>query len=188
MSTLLYGMYRESVPPEENVVRATTAVVEKDAPPAEAAGPPEWNERETDPNPDLGMVNRQVASDWHASEKYAPSWAATANPTSSFTYINERQDRVGTAAAREMAGEFGHGTMAYAIGIEPTLRDGAAFGADYFAVDERGAQETAGLYMQAAPGLDRDAVTAAAAAAESNSRDATAASVYKQWYAATIGG
>lgn len=188
MSTLLYGMMRAPVPADEAVVRATTHVVEQDAPPAEAPDAPEWNERETDPNPRLGLSSRQVASDWRESVQYPPGWAATANPTESFSYINGRQDSVGTAAAREMAGEQGHGTMAYAVGIEPTLRPGATFGADYFAVDERPTQDGIASQMSSAPGLDRDAVSAVAGKAGTLARDATASSTYEAWYSSMVGG
>lgn len=187
MSTLFYAQMREPVPADESVVRSTTAPVEPDAPPAEMQGPPEFNEVETDPNPHLGMVTRQVASDWHPSERYAPGWAGTANPTESNAIVNRQIDSSGTAAAREMAGHQGHGTMAYAVGIEPVIRDGAVFGADYFAAGERPIQETAGADMQPAPGMDRDAVSAAAGKAKTDARDANAAGLYQAWYAAMVG-
>lgn len=188
MSTLLYSLNRNAVPADENKLRSTADPVDEDAPAAEASGAPEWNERETDPNPNLtGLVNRQVASDWHAVEKYSPAWAAYANPTASFAEVNGKMDAVGTAAAREMRGEQGHGTMAYAVGIEPTLRDGSVFGADYFAVNEKGAQENVTNYMSVAPGLDHDHVAATAGAAKGAARDAAASSQYGAWYSAMMG-
>lgn len=184
MSTLFWGQYRDAIPTEENVVRRTAEPVDKNAPAAEMEGRPEFNEVETDPNPDLGFVNRQVASDWNASQKYAPGWAGTANPTESFAYVNERIDRVGTAAQREMNGEFGHGTMGFAVGIEPVIREGGQYGADYFAVDPKLIQETAGDYMQPDPSQDHDAVSATASQAVRNAKDAGAAGQYSAWYAA----
>lgn len=188
MSTLFWGQYRDSIPTDENIVRSTTEYVQTDAPPAEMEGPPEFNELETDSNPNLGMVTRQVASDWHASEQYSPSWADTANPTESFAYVNERMDKIGTAAAREMAGAFGHGTMAYAVGIEPVIRDGGQYGADYFAVDPRLIQETAGDYMVPDASHDHDAVGATAGQAVRNAKDAGAAGQYAAWYSALTSG
>jgi hypothetical protein len=187
MSTLLYAQMRHPIPADENTVRSTTAPVEPDAPPAEAKGAPEWNEVETDPNPHLGMATRQVASDWHQPEKYAPGWAAYANPTDSATIINQQVDSSGTAAARELAGQQGHGTYAYAVGIEPVVRDGASFGADYFEAAQRGAQEDIPDQMSRPFGVDRDDVSAVAYAAKVNARDATAASVYAAWYARVTG-
>lgn len=187
MSTLLYGMDRAPVPVDESAVRSTVDPSTPDAPPAEAAAAPDFNQVETDPNPHNGLATRQVASDWHASERYAPSWADRANPTASFAEVNSRIDSTGTAAARELAGEQGHGTMAYAVGIEPVLREGGAFGADYFAVDPRGAMEGIGDEMSLAPGVDHDVTGAVAGAAKSAARDATAASTYAAWYAQVAG-
>jgi len=189
MSTLLLGHHRDLVPTDENTVRRTTdPVPSSDSLPAEMVGPPEFNEVETDLNPHNGLATRQVASDWHASEKYTPGWAHIANPTASFAQINGQVDSSGTAAAREMMGEQGHGTMAYAIGIEPVIRDGGQYGADYFAVDPRLIQETGGAYMTPAPGIDRDSVSAGAANAVRNAKDAGAAGQYASWYAALQAG
>lgn len=188
MSTLLFGHNRDLVPTDENAVRLTTDPVTPDAPAAEMVGPPEFNEVETDLNPHNGLATRQVASDWHASEKYSPGWAGTANPTDSFAHINRQVDSSGTAAAREMRGEQGHGTMAYAIGIEPVIRDGGQYGADYFAVDPRMIQETGGDYMTPAPGMDHDAVSATANRAVQNAKDAGAAGQYAAWYSALQAG
>lgn len=184
MSTLFWGQYRESIPTDEKLVRSTTEYVDVNAPAAEADGAPEFNEFEADPNPALGMVTRQVASDWHESEKYAPSWGDRSNPSDSFAYVNRKVDSDGTAAAREMNGEFGHGTMAYAVGIEPVIREAGAFGADYFAVDPRLIQETAGNYMLPDAAQDHDAVSATANAAVRNAKDAGAAGQYASWWSA----
>lgn len=184
MSTLLWGQYKDAIPVEENIVRSPTEYVTPNAPPAEADGPPEFNEVETDSNPALGMVTRELASDWHASEKYSPAWAATSNPTESFNRVNGRMDAVGTAAEREMSNQFGHGTMAFAIGIEPVIREGGQYGADYFAVDPRLIQESAGNYMMPDAAQDHDSVSATANRAVQNAKDAGAAGQYASWYAA----
>jgi hypothetical protein len=188
MSTLFWGQNRDAIPADENVVRRTTDPVRTDAPAAEMEGRPEYNETETDANPDLGMVNRQVASDWNATTKYSPSWAGTANPTESFAYVNSRIDSVGTAAEREMRGEQGHGTMAFAVGVEPVIREGGQFGADYFAVDPRLIQEAAGDYMIPDASQDHDSVSATAGQAVRNAKDAGAAGQYAAWYGALMNG
>lgn len=187
MSTLLYGLQRAPIPTDEAEVRSTVTESVPDAPPAEAAGAPEFNEVETDTSTHTGLVTRQVASDWHQPEKYAPSWADRANPTASFASVNGRIDSDGTAAAREMAGQFGHGTMGYAVGIEPVIRDGGQYGADYFAVDRPDLQDGMGNQMSLAPGIDHDTTGAVAGAAKAATRDATAASTYAAWYAEVAG-
>src|SRR3954462_9633388 len=155
MSTLLLGMGRDGILPDENVIRRTTFVVTPDAPPAEQTGPPEFNEVEVDSNPNLGLVNTQKASDWHASEKSAPGWAGDVNENHQHADIINRQvSTSGTAAARESAGEFGHGTAAYAIGIEPTVGVNPPYGNDYFTTHARDVQDGAGNYMSVAPGSD----------------------------------
>lgn len=188
MSTLLFGMSRENIPVEERTVRATTEVLHVDSPPAEAADSPDWNERETDPNPDLsGIPSRQVASDWHESQKYPANWASAADITPGIAYINSRQSSVGTAAQRELTDQQGHGTMAYAVGIEPVLRDGAVFGADYFAIDERSIQDGIPDQMERPLGADREAIGRIANAANVASRDAAAASLYSEFYRSMTG-
>lgn len=188
MSTLLYALGAGPVPANQKVVRSTTEYVEQDARPAVASDPPDWNEKETDPNPNLGLENRQVASFWVEREKYAPSWAGEATSiTDDQASLNRRQAVQGTAASREMQGMFGHGTVAYAIGIEPYIRDNAAFGTDYFAATERGIQEDVRQYLNPPPGQDRDAISATAGAAKDSARDASSAGLYQSWYAAAIG-
>ena len=176
MSMLLFGDL-DGVPADEAKVRATTAPVEEDAPPAEQQGAPEFNEVETDSNPNLGgLAHRQLASDSHQPEKYSPPWSAQA--TAEHNAIVDRQvASSGTAAAREEAGEFGHGTLPWAYGIEPTIREGGAYGNEYFAADKREIQEdpttTADARgVQPALGLDREDIAGVAAYGNGAARDA----------------
>lgn len=188
MSTLLYALDRGPIPANEQVVRSTTEYVDDNKPAAEMPEAPEFEEVMTDPDPGLGMVNRQLASHWVQTEKYAPSWAKEATSiTDDQASLNRRQAVQGTAAARELAGQFGHGTMAYALGIEPVLRDGAAYGTEYFAADERGIQEDVRVYLNPAPGSDRDSVSAVAGAAKLAARDAGSAGLYEAWYSKIVG-
>lgn len=191
MSTMLFGMIGDGVDADENVVRRNTYVVHADAPPAEAQGAPDWNELETDPNPELGMVGRQVASDFHGRVQYAPNWTDDSAVISGAEAQQQQIATSGTAAARERAGQFGHGTMEYAVGIEPVIRDGASYGADYFTANERtgiqpGADNTGAV--QPALGLDRGDIAAAGAYGRGASRDASQAGDHVSLYDQFLGG
>jgi hypothetical protein len=190
MTSLFVGSQRESSPPaDENVVRRTTFVVHNDEPPAEAKGAPEWNDQETDPNPELGMVNRQVASDWHQPEQYTPFWNGLVDGADEHNGIVDRQvSTSGTAAAREAEGQFGHGTAAYAIGIEPVLRDGGALGNDYFLANNPPIQDVSGNYMSPALGIDRDTIAGISGYGHDASRDASAASISQSLYSQFLAG
>lgn len=188
MSTLLYGLMRGPVPADEQTVRSTTEYVDVEREPAATPDVPEFNEVETDGNPDLGMVNRTLASHWVERDKYAPSWAGQATSiTDGEASRNRRQASDGTAAGRELDGQFGHGTMSYAVGIEPVLREGAAFGTDYFTAHERGIQQDVRPYLNPALGDDRQSVSAVAGAAKTSARDAAAAGWYSTWYENMVG-
>lgn len=183
MSSLFMGAIASSAPPpSEEVVRNTATPVIPDQAPAEASHAPDINEVMTDSNPNLGMVNRTLASAWHQPQKYAPSWAPDVDAvTESQAIINNQVSSSGTAAARELAGQFGHGTIAFAEGIEPVqgLTDGGQFGEHYFAVDHLTANEGSGNYMSQPPGLDDHAtVSRTAAAGKTAARAAQTASMY----------
>lgn len=136
MSTVLFFGQSSGGDADRNAVRSTTHPVQQDIPAAEQKDAPEFNEFESDPNPDIGLGPRQLASDWHETEKYAPFWIGEDKVDREV--IDRKIATSGTAAAREAAGQFGHGTMGYAYGIEPVIRDGAEFGADYFAANKQG--------------------------------------------------
>lgn len=191
MSTLLMWADREGVPADENVVRRTTFDVTPDAPPAEMQGAPEPQEVETDPNPNLGLVNRQVASDWHESEQYTPGWIPNVDNNHNHNDIVDKQvSTSGTAASREAAGQFGHGTLAHAVGIEPVgdlVSTNAQMGNTYFLRDDRDINGTGAYAMSVPPGLDRDTVGAVAGEGKDDARDATQASQYAAWYAGLMG-
>lgn len=192
MSWVLWNE-REGVPvADENVVRRNTFVVEPDAPPAEAQGAPEPNEVETDPNPDLGLVNRQVASEWKESEQYAPGWIPQVDANHNHNDIIDRQvSSSGTAAAREAAGQFGHGTLAHAVGIEPVgdlANPNTKMGNTYFVRDAQDINGTGAYAMSVPPGMDRDTVGAVAGEGKDDARDATQASQYAAWYSALMTG
>src|ERR1700761_1092667 len=122
MTSLFMGqLWTTGVPADEATVRATAEPYYADKPAAMATDMPVQGEVETDKDPHLGMVNRQVASTWHQQEKYPPFWQGRVDSQDDHNRIVDQQvSTSGTAAAREASGQFGHGTMGYAVGIEPT--------------------------------------------------------------------
>ena len=192
-STLFYGLLRDGVPNDENTVRATTAPVDPNALAAAQDHTPVIEEVTTDSDSNLsGIATRQKASYWHESEQYTPSWLANASDQSRFTLVNEQVASSGTAAAREEAGQFGHGTMRYAVGIEPVfdLADNGArkLGNDYFTRNERGPQDTASTTMMSVPpGYDHSDTISSIADGKTNAREASQAAMYAAWFQAVNG-
>lgn len=189
MSTLLYGqLSSDGVPSSEEQVRRNTAPVQVDAPPAEAQGAPDFNEVETDPNPEVGMGGRQLAPDLHPSEQYTPFWLEEADAPHN-AIVNDRIASSGTAAQREARGEFGHGTAQYSVAIEPVIREGGQFGQDYFVANERegfnpNSSAVSGVQPSSA---NSDDTMAVAAYGRSATRDASAAAGINAWYAQVSG-
>lgn len=186
MTSLYFGMLRDGVPADEKVVRSTTEVYERDAPAAMQENPPEFQEVETDDNPNLGMVNRQLASVWTPSQKSIPPWLAETDSQTEHNAIVDRQVATsGTAAAREARGEWGHGTMAYAIGIEPVgdLRDGGKMSNEYFVRTDRDIQETSdNTMMSVPPGYDQSVKGRVAAEGKVGARESAQASAYDTYW------
>jgi hypothetical protein len=186
MSTLLYALDRGEVPTDQATVRRTADPVDHGTPAAVQPHEPEWNEKDSDPNPDLGMTERNLASHYIPGVKYKPGWADNATAEHN-AIINRQVATSGTAAARELAGEQGHGSMPVTIGIEPTIRDGSSLGNDYFAVDDRTIQEGSGSYMQPSA-YDRDNVIMAGSTGKANARDAASSGQYATWFRAMQNG
>ncbi len=183
---MFYGVLsRSGVPSDQQTVRATTEKVDHTAEPAVMDNAPEIGERETDSNPNLtGLATRQLASDWHQGEKFRPSWIGNVNNEAvNSSLIDGQVSSSGTAAAREDAGVFGHGTMSYAIGIEPVqgLGPGEALGNTYFAADRPGVQSTMGSWMSTPPGIDRDTTSLVSDTAKQKARYAQESSIYATW-------
>lgn len=176
----------QGVSQTKDEVRNTTETVRQDGP-AEQKDAPDWNELETD---QTGQVtgptpSRVLASHTEDKVQSAPFWAGLA--TAEHNEIIDKQVATsGTAAAREMAGAFGHGTMQYAEGIEPVIRDGAAFGADYFTAHDMGANQSSGEYMTPVSN-DHFAQSLAAYTAERNSREAYQSTLYDGFLSAMKG-
>lgn len=186
MTSLLFGtMGNYGIPADEKVVRSTATPVDKTAPAAMESNAPAWNEiAETDGNPNLGIVNRTVASHWVEGQQSAPFWSAEVDDQAQHNLIIDRQvSSSGTAAQREASGQFGHGTASYAIGIEPQgdLRDGGKLGNDYFSAGKPDIQSTSGDYMTVPPGYDGAVSAQVAMAGKDASRD-SGAGIYDAWW------
>lgn len=144
MTNLVAGLMATPVKQSDPLdkVRSTVTTVTDDVP-SVATGVPEQGNLETDPNTDGGLTPHAVASKVTPREKYAP---ATESRGDHMTVVNARISSSGTAAAREAAGEWGHGTLpVYDAMTRPA--DGTAFDETYFKREERGANATAGAYM-----------------------------------------
>lgn len=167
---------RNAVPQTEDEVRSTVEPVRTDQVP-ELDSPPEWNEFDSDESGALvGLSPRQVSSDVHESIQYVPWWEQLATENHN-RLIDDQVATSGTAAKRESAGEQGHGTMEYSVGIEPQVRDGAAYGNEYFVTHSKLIQDGSGNYMTP-PDTDNWLQGVASARAEQASREAFQATQY----------
>ena len=130
-------------------VQTTIEPIRTDGP-AEDTSAPQWNEFQTDDSPQLkGLATRQLSGDVHESVQY-PAWWIPGAEYEHNVLIDSQVASSGTAAARESAGIAGHGTAEFTESIEPVIRDGAAYGNDYFSVNAKDVQEGSGAYMTSA--------------------------------------
>ena len=167
------------VPQDESAVRSTIEPIRVNSDSAELQDAPEWNEIQTDDSGELvGLSPRMVAGDTHDIEKYAPI-IDTFNHN---RIIDDQVSSSGTAAAREASGVQGHGTMQWTESLEPVIRDGGAYGNDYFAADPVDIQSGAGEYMSPdLQGNNHWASRVAAANAEKASRQAYMSSLFSDF-------
>jgi hypothetical protein len=186
MTSLMFGTLNTiGVPADEEVVRSTATPVEMDAPAAMQEDMPVQSEVETDHNPHLGMVNRQLASKWTEGQQSVPSEIPTyTEENASNQIINAQVATSGTAAAREAAGIRGHGTLSYAVGIEPVgdLQDGHHMGNDYFTTNKRVIQDGMRKDMTVPPGTDQSTKGAVAALGKENARKAATMAAYNAFW------
>ncbi len=178
--TLAGGSITSEAPKQtEDEVRSTIEPIRDDPESAEQQHAPNWNEYRSDESGELtGLARRAVASDTHPREKYRPWW----RPFALFNHNAITDNQVassGTAARREEAGEQGHGTMQYQIGIEPSIRDGARFGTDYFVTHDKVIQDGAPASMSPDGTQNQWAYQVAAARAADASRQAYRAAQYQ---------
>ena len=188
MSTLLYThTARAATPSDEANVRSTVTVVQPDAPASVMAHSPDFNEVDTDPVTEGGLTPHQLASHVIPRERYVPLMENSNEADALFGRVNNAISTSGTAAAREAAGEWGHGTLTVLEGIEPVIRDGNAFSETYFKAREHPIQETMGHDMSPSEPADAKTRSDAAAAGKSDSRAAYQASLYKAFYNGVTG-
>lgn len=186
MTSALYAVgSTEPVPQTEEEARPGLEPLRTDGP-AEATEAPDWNELHTDDSGQLigGLSRRTVAGDTHDTLTYLPWWSSLiGNIERGISTVFNRQADMGTAAAREVAGEQGHGTMQYAVDIDPVIRPGQAFGNDYFSVMPKAVQEGAGFAMQP---IDNDTWLHAVAQERGVSGELRAqeSTLYRNFYAA----
>ncbi len=187
MTSLFFGqLVGSGVPADEKVVRSTATPVDKDAPAAMQTDMPEMGEVETDTNPALGMVNRQKASHWIPSVKGLPFWQKEVDDGPQHNLIIDQQvSSSGYSASQEAAGNWGHGTMPAAIGIEPVgdLRDGGKMGNEYFKANEKPVQDTAdSTMMSPAINYDQGATGRVSAEGKLNARKAAMMAAYNTYW------
>lgn len=183
-TTALLVSFGAPAPVDAEEIRSTVTTVDADQPSAVAPNAPDWNETETDPDTEGGLTSRQLASHVIGSVRYVPRIGnANDDPNS---IVNRQVSTSGTAAARELAGQWGHGTLKVVEGIEPTIREGDKLGADYF-VGHPLPDNAGGNAMSPAQAADPAAQAAAQRGAVDNSRAAVQASQYNAWYNVQMG-
>lgn len=176
MSTLLYPQ-SGPVPSTEAEVRTTITTVDDADPAAVSDHTPDFNEHETDPDTLGGITTRQLASHVIPSERYVPNVDASASSEHS-EIVNRQVSTSGTAAAKEAAGQWGHGTFKVVEGIEPTIRDGSALGSDYFSAGAHDVGTTSAPYMTPSQTADPTTRGDAVATAQIAAHRAAKASMY----------
>lgn len=186
MTSLMFGqLVNTGVPASEEVVRQTATPVEQDAPAAMQDDMPEPGEVETDPNPHLGMVNRQLASKWTEGNHTDHQVGLVAEQNESNQSVNRQVATSGQAASREASGET-HKTLSYAVGIEPVFDLGDPnhkMGNTYFVRNERNIQATMDASMTVPPGMgDPGILENIAAAGKTNARVAAESSIYNTFW------
>jgi hypothetical protein len=194
MPSIMFGQLNDAeIPTDQNAVRSTATPANEGAAPAEIPNTPEFNEFDTDSSEHVGMSTRNVTGEYHPIEKFSPSWADEVDESHNLNdRINRQVSSSGTAASRERAGEYGHGTMAVTKSIEPVIREGGAMGNDYFAAYDPDIQSSATPETGVQPDLQgmgpgRENVGNTAAYGKTASRDAAAAAVYSAFYSAQTG-
>jgi len=188
MSIAIFAVGRESVQPDESEVRSTLDPYNADAPAAKLDEAPDYNETASYVDNANGTIRpHQVNGAFTPTQKYAPYQAQFATNQDYALLVNEQVASSGQAAAKELTGQQGHGTMSRTESMEPQIREGADFGADYFAANVLGANEPAGDYMTPQVG-DAQMNAVASAFAARNAREAAQASLYGEWLGSMVGG
>lgn len=172
---MLPGM-AEPTPQTINSVTQQVSAPQRDDGPAEMDRQPDFNEPALDSSPELvGLHRTTVAGDTHdgsgAYTHYPSWWSPLVSDQNHNAIVDDQVSSAGTAAAREEAGEQGHGPIIYTVSIDPIIRDGNACGSDYFAANNLDANQGSRNEM-GSPVMDIDWMGVAQSLAIQNSRDA----------------
>lgn len=162
-----YVPHADAVEQPAEAVQSTVTVA-AETPPSVAPGAPDVNEHQFDAVTEGGLTTHQVASAIIPSTQYPPLPKANVGDAVQ-SIINDRIATTGTAAAREAAGHWGHGTMPIIEGIEPAI-SAAPFDNRYFAAPQHEVQSTDYLTPVT---TDAQEQALAQALATTNTRDAT---------------
>lgn len=174
-----------SVQQDESDVRSTVEPIRTDPANAEQDAPPDWNENAVDNTDESGQLvglSPRVAGSFTEPSKPNTDPARLALAVSPHNDLIDRQVATsGTAAGREEAGEAGHGTMMYEVGIQP-LNPAEKYGNDTFVASPLTANEGSGNYMTP-PEQDNWLSKVAQENANRKSREAAQGSAYRQFFA-----
>lgn len=184
MSTLFFTARSGDLTPSDTLenVRSTVTTVDKDSDASVATTTPELGRLETDAITDGGLTTHQVASQVTPSERFAP---ATDSRSDHSDALNNSWSSSGTAAAREAAGQWGHGT-AYSQDSLTRIPDGTAFAETYFERDRRGMNEQVTPYMNA-NSVDPAQLDDINDAGKNIAREAGSGNIYQDLYNARMG-
>lgn len=185
MSSLFMGtVVTSGVPADEATVRSTATPYYRDSPPAEQDSTPDPGEFVSDPNPNLGLAPRQMASKWHEGERVAHQDDIVATQNVSNQVIAQQVSTSGTAASRESSGVT-HKNLSYAEGIEPVFDLGDPnhkMGNTYFVREPRNVQDTTNPSMSVPPDYDHSLQGNISAYGKVGVRDAAQSAVYNTWW------
>lgn len=183
---MLIAMHGIPSPAEADTVRETMVPVRDDSIPNEQ-GPPEFNDAVSDRDSSgglTGLAHRSAAPPYVATVKYVPSFEnfeASDQPG----IVDSQISLQGTAAARERAGIFGHGTMSFTDSLEPVIRDGAELGSEYLVAIKPDIQATAGKYLTS-PIADQQWAAVAQKVGVNNSRTAYQSTLFRSFLDDTV--
>lgn len=181
MSTLAFLNTEAAKIPQSDTldnVRSTVTTVDPDSDASVAVSTPERGRLETDPHTDGGLTTHQVSSQVNPSDQYAPATVSRGDHNDA---LNASWSEVGTAAAREAAGQWGHGT-AYSQDSMERIPDGVAFEETYFARDRRGMNEEVSDFMSPTDTVDGQSLQNTAQAGMNAARQANTANIYQDLY------
>lgn len=181
MSTLFWTTRKTApITRDEDLIRSTTHTIDGEAGPSEAQRAPDFNELVNDPRESGGLTPNQMASHVVPSRKHA---LHITNANTDFGFVDREQSAKGTAARREVEGEWGHGTLQVAEGIEPPYNPDRGMTNLYFAANRPIPNGSTSDYMT--PIEDQSAVENAAELARQKAL--STADAYRRFYKAVTG-